>query len=377
MTEPATTPESTPADAASSPKGRRPLLWVAIGVVGAVMLYLLTWPVPVDPIAWDPPEPTPLEGAWAPNEALAAATSIAAGELPGPEEVAVASDGTIYSGLEDGRVVRVGRDGTLTTVADTGGRPLGIAFEASGDLIVADAVKGLLRVALADGAITVLATEAAGVPFAFTNNVDVAADGRIYFSDASSKFGVADYFLDLFEGRPHGRLLRHDPASGETEVLLDGLYFANGVALSSDESFVVVAETYRFRIQRVWLTGEKAGTSDLFLDDAPGYIDNVSHDGEGAFWVALYTVRNAAGDFLAPRPFLRKMVVRLPRFTWPKPARHGCVFALDEDGGLIRTLQDPSGQTVAIVTGVAEHEGELFMGSLKGDRIWTVPLDSR
>src|SRR5690606_20170232 len=124
-------------------------------------------------------------------------------------------------------------DGQVETFVSTGGRPLGMDFDAGGNLIVADAYKGLLRIDPA-GKIEVLASEAEGVPFAFTDDLDIASDGRIYFTDASSRFQQPDYLLDLLEGRPYGRLMVHDPASGQTEVLLKDLYFANGVALSQN-----------------------------------------------------------------------------------------------------------------------------------------------
>ena len=101
---------------------------------------------------------------------------------------------------------------------------------------------------------------------------------------------------DLLEARPYGRLLRHDPATGETEVLLQGLYFANGVALSRDEDFVLVNETYRYRITRYWLTGARAGTSDIFCDNLPGFADGVSSNRRGTFWVAIFTVRTDTRD---------------------------------------------------------------------------------
>lgn len=74
------------------------------------------------------------------------------------------------------------------------------------------------------------------------NNADVARDGRIYFSDSSSKYG--DVAHDFLEHKPHGRLLRYDPHTAATEVLLSGLYMANGVALSQREDFVLVCESW-------------------------------------------------------------------------------------------------------------------------------------
>jgi sugar lactone lactonase YvrE len=112
-------------------------------------------------------------------------------------------------------------------------------------------------------------------------------------------------------------LLRYDPATKTTTVLLSDLYFANGVALSQHEDFVLVNETYRFRITRYWLKGERAGKSEVFVDNLPGYPDNITSNRRGTFWLALVTVRNDTGDWLSPRPFLKNVLAKLPRSSCP------------------------------------------------------------
>ncbi|MEE4114374.1 MAG: SMP-30/gluconolactonase/LRE family protein, partial [Desulfobacteraceae bacterium] len=198
-------------------------LWV--GLLGLCVLagaYLALVPGPVDAVAYRPPPAPSLTGVLAPNEKLKTAELIGVGQVIGPEDVAVDEQGRIYGGTIDGRILRVVGD-RVESFADTGGRPLGLHFDAQGNLIVCDAVKGLLSVN-ASGEVRVLVTEADGVPFGFTDDLDIASDGRIYFSDASSRYHVNDYLLDGIEARPYGRLLRFNPQSGETEVLLRELY---------------------------------------------------------------------------------------------------------------------------------------------------------
>ena len=331
---------------------------------------------PISPVAYEPPEAPPLEGPTAPNDALLATETFELAGSLGAEDVDVDSEGRIYGGTDDGKILRItpGAEPTVETFVDTGGRPLGLHFDAAGNLVVADAVKGLLSVA-PDGSITTLATEAGGVPFLFTDDLDVASDGRIYFSDASDTHGVHDYMYDLLEARPHGRLLVHDPSTGTTEVLLDDLYFANGVALSSNEDFVLVNETYRYRITRYWLTGEKGGTSEIFIDNLPGFPDGVSSNGRGTFWVALFTVRNPIADWLHPHPTLKSMMAAMPRFTWPGPKPYGLVLALDEEGRIVRSLHDPEGDVIHPVTSAEEHEGHLYLGTLTGPVLGRLPLE--
>ena len=241
-------------------------------------------------------------------------------------------------------------------------------FDQSGNLIVADAWKGLLRID-AKGQIEVLSTSADGLPFAFTDDLDIASDGRIYFSDASSRFNQPDYLLDLLEARPHGRLLRYDPTSKQTEVLLRELYFANGVTLSANEDFVLVNETYRYRITRYWLKGDKAGQSDVFIDNLPGLPDNLQGDRAGTFWVAMPTPRKADADFLHRHPWIKAQLAKLPRALWPKAVPYGLVVALNEQGEIVQSLHDSSGTHLRMITSAKPVGDYLYLGSLYNDRI--------
>jgi sugar lactone lactonase YvrE len=382
------TDKPQPTDTAQQASARKPRRRIArrLGfgfgaILVALLAYLFLWPSPIDSVAYEPPPKPALEGPLAPNNLLESADLLGVGQFVGPEDVEVRPGGKIYTGTVDGRIVLIdeGPQGDyvvqggktthsqgpseVKTIANTGGRPLGIATAPNGDLIVADAVKGLLSVA-ADGKITTLSTEADGKAFHFVDDVDVAHDGTIYFSDASDKFGVHDYLYDMLEALPHGRLLRYDPTTKSTSVLLRDLYFANGVALSQHEDFVLVNETYRFRVTRYWLKGERAGKSDVFVDNLPGYPDNITSNRHGAFWLALVTLRNETGDWLSPRPMLKNMLSKLPRAALPTPQAYGFVVELDETGRIVRSFQDPGGKHVPMITSAFERDGYLYLGSL-------------
>jgi sugar lactone lactonase YvrE len=360
------------------------LIVVTYLVVAAVLWCLI--PSPVDSVAYQPTPALELTGPLQPNHELQNSRPIAPGRLEGAEDVAVDAAGRLYTGTADGKVMRVtlAPDHTerLEVFTDTGGRPLGLRIRegkaaAQGTtavpwtLFVADARKGLLAID-ANGGVKPLATAAGGIPFGFTNDLDVAIDGKIYFSDSSSRFGIDRYLYDLLESRPHGRLLVYDPSTDETHILLDGLFFANGVALSSGADFVLVAETYRYRIRRYWLKGPRAGTSDVFLDNLPGFPDNLSTDrGTGHFWVALFTVRNRIIDHLHPHPVLKEQLAKLPSFLWPKPEPYGLVLEFDGTGKVLRSLHDPGGQRVRGVTSAEPYGGKLYLGSLdSGITLW-------
>ena len=168
-----------------------------------LVFYLVLWPVPIEPQAWTPPAAPKLEGDYAVNDKLAAAERIGVGVGVGPETVSVDAQGRIYAGYEDGRIVRFAADGSNPdNFAQTGGRPLGHRFDAAGNLIVADAYKGLLSIS-PDGKITTLATQQGGVPFGLTDDVEPGADGNYYFSDVRRRAVAAAHslFADVGEVR--------------------------------------------------------------------------------------------------------------------------------------------------------------------------------
>ncbi len=346
-----------------------------LALIALLLAYLLFWPVPVDPVAWEAPQAPELEGPYAVNDRLAAVQRIAEGVGTGPEDVIADEAGNLYTGYEDGRVVQLNAQGeSQRLVADTGGRPLGLVFDQDGNLLVADGYKGLLRISQ-EGEIEVLATGAEGVPFGFTNNVDVADDGTIYFSDASSKFGPEHKARDdVIEHGGHGRLLSHDPRTGRTRVLLDGLQFANGVAVAPDQRSVLVAETGRYTIMRYWLEGERAGESELFRENLPGLPDNLSSNGEDRFWLALYAPRNAALDAMSEYPFLRRMAFRLPEFLQPQPAPHAFVLGFSPEGEVTHNLQHRGPDSYHPITTAFEAHGKLYLGSLLRSSIGVMDL---
>ena len=198
----------------------------------------------------------------------------------------------------------------------------------------------------------------------FVDDLDIASDGKVYFSDASSKYGYGSDRLELFEHTPNGRLLVYDPITQKTTTLLSGLYFANGVALSSDESFVLVNETLMYRIQKYWLKGDKAGTSEIFIENLPGFPDNVSSNEEGIFWVALFNPRNNFVEMSSNKPFLRKIVLRLPELLQPQPVNHSFILGLNEDGKVVHNLQYQANEAYSPITSVKQYNDILYFGSL-------------
>ena len=325
-------------------------LGIAGGVLGILVLaglgYLLAWPVPIDPVAWEAPEAPAAEGVYAPNDALAGVTVLPVPDGDhGPEDLHVLGD-HVYGGTDAGWIVRWPvSGGPPEPVVDTGGRPLGLHVDPHGRLIIADAFKGLLRLE-PNGSLTTLCDHAHdGSKLVFTDDVDIASDGTIWFTDASTRHDQHVWKRDILESRPNGRLLRWRPDNPHCEVVLDELYFANGVALSESGEFVLINETTRYRVTRMWLAGDKEGQTEILIDNLPGFPDGISRGEDGIFWIALGSTRNATVDGLAGQPFLRKVVQRLPDALKPAPVRHPYIVGVDATGRVVRTLQDPGGRS--------------------------------
>ncbi len=341
--------------------------WMAV----IVAAYLFFMPVEISPTGWTPPN---MEKQGAPNLALKGIKRFGLNLGVGPEGISFDDTGRIYTGYEDGRIVRFSADGqTHEELANTGGRPLGTFASADGSaVLVADALKGLLRIT--QGKVEVLSTQSDGVPFKMTDDVVRAKSGMIYFSDASSKFGLDKMMADVFEHGNHGRLLSYDPKTGKTTTLASGLHVANGVTLGPDEAYVLVSETLQYRVMRYWLKGPKTGQFEPFIENLPGFPDNISYNDRDGFWLALFAPRDVMLDGMLPYPALLKAVYRIPEAMRPKAAKHGRVIKLNFNGTVVADLQDATDGTYAPITSVRERGASLYFGSIEYPGMGQLPL---
>ena len=343
------------------------ILWIGSALIAA--LWLLSAKAPVDAQAWQPPPNPGLTGVFVPNQALAAITEIPVGMAP--EHVACDADGTLFTSLAGGAVLRGSKNGQWEVIGNTEGRPLGLRSDGTGGLWIADSMKGLLHMN-STGHIEVLATEINNQPLKFVDDLDVDSLGRVWFSDASARFDYTQVALDFFEGSRTGRLLRYDPTTENTEVMMDRLFFANGVTLGPNEEYVLVNETGMGRVHRLWLQGDKAGERDIFVDELPGTPDNIRFDGVDTYWVAMPSLR-ASIDALAGLPRLRALLSWLPiplLETAVQPATF--VAGINLDGEVIHNLQDQD-NPFHYITGVTPCGDTLYLGSLQTTAIGALP----
>jgi sugar lactone lactonase YvrE len=311
----------------------------------------------IDPVVWQPAKP-----AGRPAKNTLPPLTVVQVNGRGTEDVLV-DHGHVFTGVEDGRILRLTEDGRrLDTIADTGGRPLGIESHPDGRLLVCDAGRGLLLVERVSGDIEVLVEH--GPDLRVCNNAAVAADGTVYFTDSTSRFDLEHWKADLLEHRGTGRLLRRDPG-GAVETVAEGLHFANGVALAPDESYVVVAQTGAYQLDKIVLTGERQGRTEVLAAGLPGFPDNIATGSDGLIWIAMASPRVAALDITSRlHPAIRKAVWALPEPLQVKEKR--VVWARAVDGATGRTVHDFHGTRpdFHMVTGVREAGGTVYLGSL-------------
>lgn len=351
---------------------KRVLAYLGILLAG-IVTYLLAWPVPIDPVSWQAPAAPGLVDPFESNELLKAATAIDLGEHAGPEDATLGRDNLVYVTTEGGRILRI-RNRRVEKFADTGGRPLGIEVDADGSLVVANAYLGLQRIDMQGNVARILGSVDGNTPV-YPNNVAIAQDGRIYFTEASSKFGAGEYrgsynasLLDIMEHGGHGGVYVFDPEMGASHQLLDDLNYANGIAISEDNSYLVIAETSNYRILKHWLTGPLEGKTVVLLDNLPGFPDNLKTGKAGRFWVGFAAPRNALLDKLSDKPWLRKVVQRLPAALRPKavPASH--VVAFNGEGEILMNMHDPNAHFPTL-TGVLETQRSLYLTTLFGHQL--------
>ncbi|KAG9130524.1 hypothetical protein Leryth_025245 [Lithospermum erythrorhizon] len=311
------------------------------------------------------------------NSLLQGVKKLGEGFLKKPEDVTVDENtGILYTSTRDGWVKRLHRNGSLEDWKWVGSETmLGLSMSADGGVIVCDSQQGLLKVN--DESITNIASYVNGTKISFADDVIEASDGSLYFSVGSTKFQLHNWYLDVLEAKPHGQLLKYDPLLNETTILLNDLGFANGVALSQDEQYLVICESWKFRCLKYWLKGQNTGRTEIFIN-LPRAPDNINLAPDGSFWIALLEVSPSSLNFIHKWRVAKHLIASFPNLIEVVNGVHSkaMVMKVAPDGRILRTLDDPEGKVMSFVTSAVEYEGNLYLGSLKCDFIGKLQLEA-
>ena len=317
---------------------------------------------------------------YALNDRLRSVEIIGLGEIEGPEDVILDRDDNLYCGTRHGDIVRFfGPDHKRSEIfAHIGGHPLGMAFDRSGNLLVCIGGMGLFQVS-PDKVVTKLTDETNrswgsvvdDSRLRLADDVDVAPDGRIYFSEATIRYEQEDWATDALESRPSGRIICYDPRSGKTHTEIPKLVFANGVAMCRDGQSFMFAESWTCSISRYYFDGPKKGRIEPVITDLPGYPDNINRASDGNYWLALLGMRGPALDLALRMPgFRKRMARRVAPDQWLYPnINTGCVVKFNEKGEILDSLWDLGGLNHPMITSMREHRGWLYLGGVSNNRI--------
>jgi ribose transport system permease protein len=323
---------------------------------------------------------------YAQNDRLINAEAIGLDQVEGPEDVILDRQDRLYGATRDGNVIRFSGPNFehREVFAHIGGRPLGMQFDKDENLIVAVAGMGVYGVKpnrevfrVTDETNRTWYKLNDDSRLRMADDLDIAPDGKIYFSDCTTRYEMTTNTLDLIEGRPNGRLVVYDPATQKTRTLISHFHFPNGICVAHDGRSVLVASTTLCKVYRYWIKGEKKGELEIVLDEIPGNCDNINRASDGTYWLALVGIRTPAFDLASRMPGFRlRMVKQTPIDEWLAPGlNHGCVLKFTEDGKVLESFWDPTGISHSTLTSMREHKGYLYLGGLENNRIGRIRLD--
>lgn len=340
-------------------------------VMSVVIIMLFLHSCSIKPHAWQPQTKPLFEGTTKLNNELTTITKIDLGGWVGAEDIVFDSLGNLYCGVHkaandfsDGKILKINPDGKIEIFYDASSWVAGLHFDKQGNLIALSHKEGLISIN-PQKIVTVLANkDDKGRSFFIPNGMDIDSKGTVYFTNTSSE---SPYTIKygrklILEMKPNGALYKYDSLTKDVKTLIDGTYFGNGVVISKDESFLLMVETTKYRILKYWLKGEKAGKTEILIDNLHGFPNGISVREDGTFWLGFTTKRNDALDKIHPKAGMKKFVYGLPQWLQPKEDKFGMVMHLSENGEILSTLFDTTGIEMPEAGSVKEEKGFLYMG---------------
>ena len=326
------------------------------------------------------------DGPYRLNNKLREVTLIGLGRIEAPEDVILDRNDHLYAGSRHGDIIKFFAPDyqRMEVFAHIGGQPLGLAFDRDDNLNVCIGGMGLYRIT--PGKVVQRVTDETNRSWHSINDdsrlrladdLDIADDGRIFFSEATTRYEMHEWPVDGLEARGNGRIVCYDPRDGSTRTVLRNLRFPNGIAIASDKQSILFAETWGCCIKRYWFDGPKSGRVEMVLDNLPGYPDNINLASDGNYWLALVGMRGPAYDLALRLPgFRKRMAARVALDEWLFPnINTGCVLKFSETGQVLETLWDLGGENHPMITSMREHRGHLYLGGILNNRIGRYKLE--
>ena len=325
--------------------------------------------------------------AWALNDRLRNVSAIGLGRIEGPEDVILDRNDHLYAGSRHGDIIRFLAPDyeEMEVFAHIGGTPLGMAFDREDNLYVCIGGMGLYKVTPERKVEKV--TDETNRSFSSINDdsrlrladdLDITDGGLIFFSEATVRFEMHEWATDGLEARGNGRIICYDTNTGKTNTVIRNLKFPNGVCIASDGQSFLFAETWGCSVKRYWFEGPKKGTTEIVLENLPGFPDNINNSSDGNYWMSLVCMRCPALDLAWKMPgFRSRMAKRVPRDEWLFPnINTGCVLKFNEQGEVLETLWDMGGENHPMITSMREHRGYLFLGGIMNNRVGRIKLEN-
>ncbi|KAL2945099.1 Protein STRICTOSIDINE SYNTHASE-LIKE 4 [Bienertia sinuspersici] len=323
-------------------------IYFLVGCLVALALHIYFFST-ISPQILEVPSPFLVNSLIPPNTRLQEVTKLGEGHLKNPEDICVDKNGILYTATRDGWIRRLQKNGSVFENWKwiNSSTMLGMTTIAAGGLVICDAEKGLLKVD--EDGITTLVSHFNGSTLWFADDVIEGEDGSLYFTLASTKYGLHNWYLDILEAKPHGQLLKFNPQTNETLLLLDNLAFANGVALSSDQQYLLVCETWKYKCLKYWLQGNLQGTTEIFIDNLPGGPDNINLSPDGSYWIALLQLTNKGFEFVHTSKIAKHLVATFPRMLSIILGinKKATVIKVSKDGNILKRFDDPEGTVMS------------------------------
>lgn len=357
----------------------RALAQIFAGSLATLLLLWLMWPAPISPQPWDEPAAPSLTGPLARDNRLDTATVLAPSHPGLGEDIAVNSDGSVYVTSSQGGVYQVDtRTGASTPVAVFPGHPTMGLYWLDDTMLGVATVSGLYGVDVETGLVTTLSAGYLARPLGFVNDLTRTEDGQIYFTDSSSRWGHGSerpgYLYDMLENRPYGALYRYDPSSGTTHLVVERLYYPNGVIAVEDGDALLVTESFRYRIRKVWIRGPRAGEIDTFMENMPGMPDGMRFGPDGRLYIAMAAYRSDTLSLLRPRPWLTQLLLKLPAWMRPSGTTAGFIVVVDPDTGTyLDSLHSETGHFGNLSNIDFTPAGDLIFGAAHNGLIARLP----